>query len=87
MLGKKLFHHIKLIVDGHERQSTYIQAYIPRPSHLEQISLIESTRSYTYLANRKGCKWHRRDDKVIVQVYPKFYMVPPEDSNNFELFF
>lgn len=84
-VGKKKVHHIKSTANGNDIKSTYIQACVHRPTHLELLSLIDSSRSYTYSCNRKGCKWHPREEKAIAQVFPKFYVVPPEDSDNFEL--
>lgn len=63
-----------------------MQACVHYPTHLELLSLIDSARSYPYSCNRKGCKWHPREEQEIAQVFPKFYVVPPED-NNFELFY
>ena len=56
-------------------------------NQLERITLIKSTRCYTYLPSCKECKLKKRKEHPILQVCPQFYITPKEELKHFETFF
>ena len=53
-VGRKVLHQIIKEPRNVEIQPSYLHSYMNYPPELETLSLIESLRSYSYVANRKG---------------------------------
>ena len=68
-------------------ENTFVQNYQKRPFFLGNLSLIETTRSWTFDNKYKQNPWKPRDVHAIVRVWPRFYSIPSEGSKEFEKFF
>ena len=68
-------------------ENNFVQHYQKRPFFLEHLSLIETTRSWTFDRKRKKYPWKPRDVHTIFWVWPWFYSIPSDGSNEFETFF
>lgn len=67
-------------------ENTFFQHYQKRPFFLEHLSLIETTRSWTFDSKHKQDPWKPRDVHAIFRVLPRFYSIPGEDLEDFETF-
>ena len=67
-------------------ENNFVQYYQKRPFFLEHLSLIETTRYFTFDSEHKKDPWKPRDVHAIVQVWPQFYSIPSEGSEEFETF-
>jgi len=85
-VGRNIFR--KISRDGLQISSknTFVQHYQKRPFFLEHLSLIETTRSWTFDSKCKQDPWKPKDVHAIVQVWPQFYSIPGEASKEFETF-
>lgn len=51
---------------------------------MENLSLIDASRSWIFNKNRKNeNKWKRRQKNAIVRVYPRFVTIPTHQSEKF----
>jgi len=85
-VGRKVFRKISRDGLHCSSENTFVQNYQKRPSFLDHLSLIETARSWTYESSRKKDPWRPRDAHAIVRVWPRFYSIPGEDSEEFETF-
>jgi ATP-dependent DNA helicase PIF1 len=85
-VGRKVFR--KFPKDPHQFSSpnSFVQTYQQRPSFIEHLCLIEATRSWTFDAKCKKEQWKPRDVHAIVRVWPRFYSIPDEASEDFQTF-
>ncbi len=70
--------------DGNEEELTksFVDGYKTRPLCMEGISLIDAARSWLYNPKRRGDnKWSPRNKAVIVRVFPRYFTIPPRDSD------
>ena len=67
-------------------ENTFFQHYQKRPFFLEHLPLIETTRSWTFDRKCKQDPWKPRDVHAIVRVWPWFYSIIDEASEEFETF-
>jgi hypothetical protein len=66
--------------------NSFVEIYQQRPTFIEHLCLIETTRSWTFDAKRKKEKWKPRHVHAIVRVWPQFYSIPEESSEDFQTF-
>ena len=83
---RKIFQ--RLSTDPHKFSSHngFVDVYRNHPDFLEHLSMIETTRSWTFSAHRKREQWKPTDMHAIVRVWPRFYSIPKEDLDEFETF-
>ena len=86
-VGRKVFRKISRDSIQWSSQNTFIQHYQKRPFFLGHLSLIETTRSWTFDSKRKRDPWKTRDVHAIVRVWPCFYSMSSEDLDEFETFY
>eukprot|EP01018_Ginkgo_biloba_P040472 Gb_22018 [translate_table: standard] len=77
----------KTCEDALKSGNALIDAYIDRPSMLDDLPLIEVARSWTHNPRRKGDPWRPRERAAIVRVWPHFHTIPSEDSESFQEFY
>ena len=86
-VGRKVFR--KISKNGLQclSENNFVQDYQKRPFFLEHLSLIETTRSWTFDNKRKQDLWNPIDVHAIFWVWTWFYSIPREASEEFETFF
>ncbi|XP_057835128.1 uncharacterized protein LOC131045552 [Cryptomeria japonica] len=85
-VGRKILHRVIKSDNGANLSTTYIHAYMQRPFELNATNLLQSAQGFSYNSQRKKTKWHIKDKKAIVTVYPQFTEPPDEDTNQFDIF-
>ena len=85
-VGRKVFRKISRDGMQFSSENTFFQHYQKRPFSLEHLSLIEIARSWTFDNKHKKYPWKPKDVHVLVWVWPWFYSIPSEGSDEFENF-
>lgn len=69
-VGKKVFQRVTNSAQASEASVCYILAYIRRPPHLADITLLVSAQQFSYNQHPKKGQWLKRKCQAIVNVYP-----------------
>lgn len=83
-VSREVFKPVVINDDGNEEELTksFVDGYKTRPLCMEGISLIDAARSWMYNPKRRGDnKWGPRKKAAIVRVFPRYYNIPPRDSD------
>jgi ATP-dependent DNA helicase PIF1 len=85
-VGRKVFKKIPNNPHQFSSPNTFVETYQQRPTFIEHLCLIETTRSWTFDPSRKKEQWKPRSVHAIVRVWPRFYSIPDEASEDFQTF-
>lgn len=64
----------------------FVDAYIARPTSLQEMPLIEVARRWTYKASCKYAQWKQRSTLAIIRVSPRFTTTPSKDEKCYHIF-
>jgi ATP-dependent DNA helicase PIF1 len=85
-VGRKVFKKVSNDPHPFSSPDSFLEIYQNRPSFLDHLSMIEIARSWTFDGKRKKEPWKHRYVHAIVRVWPRFYSIPSEGSDEFETF-
>ena len=83
-VSREVFKPVVINDDGNEEELTksIVNGYKTRPYCMEGISLIDVSRSWMYNSKRRGDnRWGTRKKATIVRVFPRYFTIPPRDSD------
>ena len=85
-VGQKVFKKVSRNKLDLSSENGFVQVYQNRPAFLEGLSMIDTTRSWNFSSKRKKEQWKPRDAPAVLRIWPRFYCVPDENSDEFETF-
>ena len=85
-VGMKVFKQVQVETYNDENDNSLINAYTKRLKNMEQLTLIDVEKYWSYDKCRWGGKWLPRSNASIVRVFPRFNSIPDrKDEKFFEL--
>jgi len=85
-VGRKVCKKVSNDLHQFSSPDSFLQIYQNQPSFLDHFSMIEIGISWTFDGKRKKEPWKHKDFHAIVRVWPHFYSIPSEASDEFETF-
>ena len=79
----KVFKQVQVETYNADNDNSLIYAYTKRPENMEQLTLIDVAKYWSYDKRRQGGKWLPRSNASIVRVFPRFNSIPYRKDEKF----
>ena len=82
-VAMKVFKQVQVDTYNVDNDNYLIDAYTKRPKNMEELTLIDVAKYWSYDKRRRGGKWLQRRNASIVRVFPRFNSIPDKNDEKF----